>query len=127
MPLYLHDGTGRQLDGGTCRLTIDAVDDNLWLRTSQLQRRITQQRVLQLVRRCITPLLHQIALCLSHSLTDGIAWSQYIVGKGGVHLFIITGIHRTGGAKESHTPTLRIKHHCLTDIIFLSVEGHDVA
>ena len=47
--------------------------------------------------------------------------------KHQVHLLVIVGIHRSGGSEEGDGTALVIKHRGLTDILLLTIEGHDVA
>ena len=50
-----------------------------------------------------------------------------MLGKGQVHHLVIGGIYGAGGAKKGYAAAFTVQHHGLADILFLSVEGHDVA
>ena len=119
--------TRTQLYVTTDRLAIDAVDHHLGLRTGQPQGRITQQAVLQLVGRDIRSLADKVALGSTHSLANGVAWREHIIGKGQIHHLIIGSIDGSRGSEEGHTPTPLTEHHGLTDILLLPVERHDIA
>ena len=121
------DGACTEGDVRACGLTVDAVDHHLYLWTSQREGRITQKSVLQFVGRDVAPCGNKVTLRLTCCLADGVAWSKDVVCEGEVHRLVVVGIDSSCGAEEGHTPTLLTQHHGLTDVVFLSVEGHNVA
>ncbi len=121
------DGACTEGDVRACGLTVDAVDHHLYLWTSQREGRITQKSVLQFVGRDVAPCGNKVTLRLSCSLTDGVTGGEDIVSESEVHRLVVVSIDSSCGTKEGHTPTLLTQHHGLADIVFLSVEGHNVA
>ena len=115
-------------------------------RSRQTHGGIAQQRVLQLVLCAVGGIhwctivavasedtgLYQLILGLAHRLADGhhqplVVTFQNLSGKGQVHQLIIGLVHGTRCSEERHSTTFPVKKGRFTDILFLTVEGHDVA
>ena len=127
MSTNTHDTAGTKLQTVCHRMPVDAVDNHFQPWAGQTEGWIAQKRVLQFVGGRIAATAHKVALRPACSLSDADARCQHVVGKAHVHHFVIGSIDGAGSAEEGHTPTLLIEHHGLTDILFLPVEGHDVA
>ena len=129
-----------------CRYVVDSIHHDALRWSSQAHGGVAQQRVLQLVLCTVGGIhwctivavasedarLYQLILGLAHRLADGhhqslVITLQYLSGKGQVHQFIIGLVHGTRGSEERHSTAFPIKKSRFTDIVFLTVEGHDVA
>ena len=55
-----------------------------------------------------------------------IVLAQHTVGESDVHQPVLRLIDGTRSSVEGDSTTFLIKEGCLTDIVFLSIKGHDV-
>ena len=82
---------------------------------------------MQFVAGQVAAFLYQLALGQAYGLTDSHAWGKHMLGKSQVHHLVIGSIYGAGGAKKGYAAAFTVQHHGLADILFLSVEGHNVA
>ena len=76
--------------------------------------------------RCIGVLGKHDSLAHGNTTTIGIG-AEHMLHKGLVDDTVVVGINGAGGTKEGNSAAIVVVHGQLAKVLFLSVEGHDIA